>query len=732
MRIAVIGGRDYQQFPIISYGGIETCVENMAWGLHKAQKDFVCIVPKREVVRDYPFEVIESQAPPLPGPESNVWPFANSLPDIIKAVKPDVIWSQGFWSAETLKGLGIPIICTFQDFVPDMERKNRWFTYRENTWYRFISQFQFKQWTDGVPGPLRDRSFYLHTGLADDEYEFGPPHDREGYYLWVAGLNWGWHIKGLDLFIELAKRNPDKEFIAYGTGHREIEASLLKLNHQLNNFEFRGALKRGEAHRTAFAKARLFLMPTQMPEPLGRTVIESMSKGTPVLGSTHGALPELIQNGISGYTAETIDAYERYLNADYDYAACFEYADRFHIRFEIDTLIERSNEILKGRRNDFNRKHKVNASRDTIQGQEPPSLDAIFSEALQRHQEGDLDGAERIYNTILLHHPLDPDVLNMLGVLSFQRHRLETAKSLIQKAVEIDGGVAGYHLNLGDVLCRQGQLEPAAEAYKRCLQLDPGMEMAKDRLVNLHQASSMSVTAPKIPQRHEVAQSLLDFIQGRTYLEVGTDMHEVFPRIKAERKFGVAPLAETAPVDESDPEIYPTTSDLFFTRHAPRLFDASPIDLAYLSGRQNYAQTCRDLIHALRFLARDGMILIDHCNPPVPSAGVAAPSRQEAARMDLPGWTGLWCGDGWKCIAKLRAVHADLNVFVLDYDYGLGVVSRGRPDNIIYINPVQLDHLTFADLNSNRAMLLNLKPQDYLHEFLIKKLKNGKKKVFTP
>ena len=170
MRIALIGSRDFQQFPTISYGGIEACVENLAWGLHNTHQDFVCIIPKRTVINDYPFNIIESDVPPLSGPEKNVWPFAQSLPAIIKDVKPDVIWSQNFWSAETLKSLGIPIICTFHDFVPGFKKKNDWFAFRENTWYRFVSKFQYDQWVDPTSEWQQTASFYLHTGLSEEEY----------------------------------------------------------------------------------------------------------------------------------------------------------------------------------------------------------------------------------------------------------------------------------------------------------------------------------------------------------------------------------------------------------------------------------------------------------------------------------------------------------------------------------------------------------------------------------
>jgi glycosyltransferase involved in cell wall biosynthesis/SAM-dependent methyltransferase len=347
MRIALIGSRDAQQFPTISYGGIETCVENLAWGLHKSGKDFVCIVPRRETKRPYPFEIVESDVPPIDGPEYNVWPFAYSLKSIVRQLAPDVIWSQSFWSAETLQDLNIPIICTFHDYIPSSRGiKERWFSHRKNTWYRFISRFQYNQWVDPKSHWQLKRSFYQYTGLANEEYCFGPKDRRQDHFLWVAGLNWGKKIKGLDIFIELAKRNPDKRFVAYGKGYGKIMEELYRLNEDIDGFEFRGELNRGQEHRNAFAEARAFIMPTQMPEPFGRTIIESMSKGTPVLGSSHGALPELIENGLSGFTTGSMETLEGCLDYQFDNRQCFEYSKRFHINEEIAALIDASEKIL--------------------------------------------------------------------------------------------------------------------------------------------------------------------------------------------------------------------------------------------------------------------------------------------------------------------------------------------------------------------------------------------------
>ena len=54
-------------------------------------------------------------------------------------------------------------------------------------------------------------------------------------------------------------------------------------------------------------KARAFLFPLQWDEPFGLVVIESMAAGTPVIAYARGAMPELINDGQTGYLVENED-----------------------------------------------------------------------------------------------------------------------------------------------------------------------------------------------------------------------------------------------------------------------------------------------------------------------------------------------------------------------------------------------------------------------------------------
>lgn len=56
-----------------------------------------------------------------------------------------------------------------------------------------------------------------------------------------------------------------------------------------------------------FSRARCTLMPAQWPEPFGLVAIESLACGTPVVAWRNGALPELVEHGVSGFIAGSLE-----------------------------------------------------------------------------------------------------------------------------------------------------------------------------------------------------------------------------------------------------------------------------------------------------------------------------------------------------------------------------------------------------------------------------------------
>ena len=59
-------------------------------------------------------------------------------------------------------------------------------------------------------------------------------------------------------------------------------------------------------------------------EPFGLSVVEALATGTPVVATRRGSMPELVDDGLTGFLVEDVDAAERAVRrlSDVDRAAC--------------------------------------------------------------------------------------------------------------------------------------------------------------------------------------------------------------------------------------------------------------------------------------------------------------------------------------------------------------------------------------------------------------------------
>ena len=60
------------------------------------------------------------------------------------------------------------------------------------------------------------------------------------------------------------------------------------------------------AKNALFDDAAALLFPIDWPEPFGLVVIEAMARGVPVIAWPNGAVPELIENGVTGFIVDTV------------------------------------------------------------------------------------------------------------------------------------------------------------------------------------------------------------------------------------------------------------------------------------------------------------------------------------------------------------------------------------------------------------------------------------------
>jgi hypothetical protein len=223
--------------------------------------------------------------------------------------------------------------------------------------------------------------------------------------------------------------------------------------------------------------------------------------------------------------------------------------------------------------------------------------------------------------------------------------------------------------------------------------------------------------------KEEVVQKALASGRCLHYLEIGVKAGDSLRRIRAREKWAVDPALKLSPLDKAFLSLFQgcrffeMTSDRFFAERSACLA-ARKIDVALVDGLHTYAQALRDITNCLEHLEPGGCVVVHDCNPPSEAAAVSAGSYQEARSWELPGWTGEWCGDTWKALVHLRASGADLDICVLDCDYGVGLIKKRRPTSRLQLKPDEIAAMTYADLAARRKELLNLKDPAFADEFL--------------
>ena len=110
------------------------------------------------------------------------------------------------------------------------------------------------------------------------------------------------------------------------------------------------------------------------------------------------------------------------------------------------------------------------------------AVEAKFRDAMARHQGGELDQAQGLYQDILRDQPEHADALHMLGLVAHQQGRNEDAKGLIADAVKINDRNAFYHNNLGEVMRLLGETEDAASCYRAAIALESSYSQAHNNL----------------------------------------------------------------------------------------------------------------------------------------------------------------------------------------------------------------------------------------------------------
>jgi glycosyltransferase involved in cell wall biosynthesis len=142
----------------------------------------------------------------------------------------------------------------------------------------------------------------VHHGLPEDLFKF---HEVPGDYL--AFLGRISPEKRVDRAVEIARRAGMRLKIAakVDRADRDYFEAVIKPLLDPGLVEFIGEI--GEKEKCEFlGKAYALLFPIDWPEPFGLVMVEALACGTPVLAWPHGSVPEIMEDGVTGYVVEEV------------------------------------------------------------------------------------------------------------------------------------------------------------------------------------------------------------------------------------------------------------------------------------------------------------------------------------------------------------------------------------------------------------------------------------------
>lgn len=171
-------------------------------------------------------------------------------------------------------------------------------------------------------------------------------------------------------------------------------------------------------------------------------------------------------------------------------------------------------------------------------------------------------------------------------------------------------------------------------------------------------------------RREDAIQHVIDKNKFSWYLEVGTAQGDTIKRIRCAHRVGVDPIMSETYVSDKI-RMYKETSDEFFARNYSTR--RMCFDVVFIDGLHLYEQVIKDIVNALNCMITGGYIIIHDCKPG--NAGMAG--RQPTS----PG--SGWNGDVYKAIIWFKEVHPQYPCFVLDCDWGLGVIHKDKNRGVI-------------------------------------------------
>lgn len=297
MRIAQVAPL-YESVPPRLYGGTERVVSYLTEELVRQGHD-VTLFASGDSITSARLKSCWPSALRLAGisTASSAAPHLHMIEEVLQeSYQFDIIhFHLDFLPFSQIRSAGLPALSTLhgrQD-IPE-----QFPMYREFDDMRLISISDAQR----VAMPWASWAATVHHGLPEDLYR--PQRKRGDYLAFLGRIS---PEKRVDRAVEIARRAGKKLRIAakVDPADREYFEQLRWILDE-PHVEFLDEI--GESEKEEFlGNAAALLFPIDWPEPFGLVMIEAMACGTPVIAFRNGSVPEVIDEGVTGFIVDDIE-----------------------------------------------------------------------------------------------------------------------------------------------------------------------------------------------------------------------------------------------------------------------------------------------------------------------------------------------------------------------------------------------------------------------------------------
>ena len=145
----------------------------------------------------------------------------------------------------------------------------------------------------------------VYNSVPVHRYRFTPEVPADAPLVFLGRIE---RIKGAHLAIDVARRTGRRLVLAGNVApeHRAYFDAEIAPHLDGRAISYAGPVD-DEAKSALLSEASALLMPVLWDEPFGIVMAEALACGTPVIGLARGAVPEVVEEGRTGFVCETVD-----------------------------------------------------------------------------------------------------------------------------------------------------------------------------------------------------------------------------------------------------------------------------------------------------------------------------------------------------------------------------------------------------------------------------------------